>query len=257
MNVRKLIKGLLPYGAVRLYQKQVAKEIVCAQEPLQYCPLCDKWSVFGPCGIGDLHREHGVCLNCGSLERHRALFYVYQVLFMGDLGNDKKIKLLHFAPEKSLSDYFMANDKHIEYSCCDLYPNMFPHLKGICQKQDALNTSYSNGQFDVIVANHLIEHISEGDFLKEMRRILSPVGTLIISMPVYWEMEKTFEDPTLATTPEDRLKYFGQEDHIRKYGADVIERLANYFEVMGLDANALRPYGDIVNTNVFVCRHKR
>jgi hypothetical protein len=35
---------------------------------------------------------------------------------------------------------------------------------------------------------------------------------------------ETFEDPSI-NTPEGRLKAFGQEDHVRRYGFDFPERL--------------------------------
>lgn len=37
-------------------------------------------------------------------------------------------------------------------------------------------------------------------------------------------MQKTFEDFTIIA-PDDREKYFGQEDHVRIYGKDYKERL--------------------------------
>ena len=42
--------------------------------------------------------------------------------------------------------------------------------------------------------------------------------------PVDIERNTTLEDPTI-TSPQERLKRFGQEDHVRIYGRDYIERL--------------------------------
>lgn len=38
--------------------------------------------------------------------------------------------------------------------------------------------------------------------------------------------KETFEDFSI-TSPEEREKYFGQKDHVRIYGQDYKERLAN------------------------------
>ena len=39
--------------------------------------------------------------------------------------------------------------------------------------------------------------------------------------------EKTFEDLSI-TTPESRLKFYGQEDHVRLYGCDYKKHFENY-----------------------------
>jgi hypothetical protein len=36
--------------------------------------------------------------------------------------------------------------------------------------------------------------------------------------------EKTYEDPSIIE-PAKRLKAFGQEDHVRRYGSDYVDRL--------------------------------
>ena len=56
----------------------------------------------------------------------------------------------------------------------------------------------------------------------EFYRVLKEDGWAILLVPIY--SEKTFEDPTV-TSPEERLRLFGQEDHTRKYGPDYADRL--------------------------------
>jgi hypothetical protein len=47
-------------------------------------------------------------------------------------------------------------------------------------------------------------------------------GWAIMLVPI--SADKTFEDPSVVD-PSERLRVFGQEDHVRRYGPDYIERL--------------------------------
>ncbi|ETB64235.1 MAG: hypothetical protein O210_OD1C00001G0723, partial [Parcubacteria bacterium RAAC4_OD1_1] len=89
---------------------------------LYYCPFCDKNTIFND--FGDPKRKNVVCSICGSLERHRFLFFIYKVMFLGSKSN---INLLHMAPEKCLFDLF-KNFNNINYVAADLNPNNFPFV---------------------------------------------------------------------------------------------------------------------------------
>lgn len=60
--------------------------------------------------------------------------------------------------------------------------------------------------------------------MRELLRFLKPNGWASLQVPIACDLEKTFEDATI-TSPEDRLRNFGQEDHVRWYGRDYPERL--------------------------------
>jgi predicted SAM-dependent methyltransferase len=63
--------------------------------------------------------------------------------------------------------------------------------------------------------------------LRELYRILNPSGWGIIMAPVIPNLDKTYEDFS-RTTPQERLKHFGQEDHVRVYAKnDFIKKLHN------------------------------
>jgi hypothetical protein len=47
----------------------------------------------------------------------------------------------------------------------------------------------------------------------------------VILVPVDMTRETTYEDPSV-TRPEDRIKHFWQADHVRLYGQDAAQRLA-------------------------------
>ena len=58
--------------------------------------------------------------------------------------------------------------------------------------------------------------------MREFNRTLKPDGFAILLVPIWREV--TFEDPSVVE-PEERLKVFGQSDHVRIYGRDYVDRL--------------------------------
>lgn len=60
--------------------------------------------------------------------------------------------------------------------------------------------------------------------MRELYRVLRTGGWAILQVPVL--RETTFEDPA-ATSPAERLRLFGQEDHVRVYGKDYRTRLVS------------------------------
>ena len=256
--VRKGLKYLLPYAIERAIQKYIlknsdqnAKSHFHIEEPYSYCPFCQHTSVFLPCGV-DNPRPHGSCPFCSSLERDRVAYYIYQVTFLSQI---RPLKVLHLAPEKCTYN-LLLKQHNLEYTCMDLCPENFPWAENI-EKQDALHTTYPAHCYDVIIANHLIEHIPEKEFFSEMKRIMKPDAVLIISTPVYWDQAKTLDDPKFAQSTEDRKHYFGQADHIRKYGADIVSRFQPYFaSVQILTEKNMRPFGDVINSNFFILRNR-
>lgn len=51
-------------------------------------------------------------------------------------------------------------------------------------------------------------------------------GKLIITIPICWETVTVENIPVLSD--EDRIRYYGQGDHVRLYGKDVIKRFEKY-----------------------------
>lgn len=90
---------------------------------------------------------------------------------------------------------------------------------------DVTDIQYEDGSFDVIYCSHVLEHVPDDrKAMAEFHRVLKPDGWAILLVPI--TASKTIEDPSV-TAPEDRLRLFGQEDHVRKYGPDYIDRLIN------------------------------
>jgi SAM-dependent methyltransferase len=179
----------------------------------RFCPVCGKSSRrFRPYGF--VPREDAQCAHCGSLERHRLLWlYVSRKTHLFD-GVPKK--MLHVAPEicfesrlkKRLGDNYLTADL------------LKPHAM---MKMDICNIECPDQSFDVIYCSHVLEHVQDDKkAMREFCRVLKSNGWAILLVPV--TADKTFEDPSIVE-PSERLRVFGQEDHVRLYGPDYVDRL--------------------------------
>ncbi len=103
-------------------------------------------------------------------------------------------------------------------------------------KADICNLPFDSNAFDIILCNHVLEHIPEDHkALQELYRVMKPGGWGIFQVPQDLNREKTFEDPSI-TDKEERRKVFGQYDHVRIYGRDYFDILkAAGFRVHPID----------------------
>ncbi len=198
---------------------------------LHYCPICNQYGQFLPFGV--IPRPAANCPHCGSLERHRFLYFIYKKYF---LNTKKQIKLLHTAPEKCIYDLIKKNPK-IDYTPIDLFPEGYKFCQ--CLKEDVTNLSFKDNTFDFVISNQVMEHIlDENKFLSELLRVLKPGGYLLLNFPVFMDLEKTFQDDSI-TSPEDREKYYGQSDHVRKYGRDIFDKLKKKYNAKVIFVSSL------------------
>jgi SAM-dependent methyltransferase len=79
--------------------------------------------------------------------------------------------------------------------------------------------------FDLIIACDVLEHVPDDSAaLREIHRVLTPNAWAILTVPQKDDLERTYEDPEIVT-PIGRKEAFGQEDHLRIYGADFSDRI--------------------------------
>src|SRR5690606_18123730 len=84
---------------------------------------------------------------------------------------------------------------------------------------------FDTESFDVIFCNHVLEHVeNDQKALNELFRVMKPKGWGIFQVPIRYQLEKTFEDPTI-TDRKERIEKFGQYDHVRVYGKDYYDTL--------------------------------
>ncbi|NQY06495.1 MAG: class I SAM-dependent methyltransferase [Flavobacteriaceae bacterium] len=168
-------------------------------------------------------RRQARCYSCRSIDRER-LVYTY-LKYEEKIFADNSKSILHFAPEETIStSFFDYNFK--DYVCGDLFTEGYeypPHV----QNMNVLNIPYPDDYFDLVICNHILEHVEQDiDAMKEIRRVLKPGGKAILQVPIAKYIHKTYEDPTI-TSRADRERYFGQYDHVRIYGQDYVERIAS------------------------------
>ncbi len=203
MQIPKMAKQLST--KIRFYSKQGIG---------QYCPICKKWAkTFRD--YGNPARRNAQCPWCGSLERHRLTWAYFEK--MTNLLDKQPKYMLHIAPEPSI-EAKLKRELESGYVSADL-------INAAMIKMDITNIEFQNEAFDVIYCSHVLEHIPDDRrAIRELHRILKPSGWAIILVPI--SSSSTFEDPTV-TDPAARRRLFGQEDHVRCYGPDYIERLQN------------------------------
>ncbi|HYG19555.1 MAG TPA: class I SAM-dependent methyltransferase [Ohtaekwangia sp.] len=175
------------------------------------CPVCDtSYRTFLPYGRVN-PRPNALCPSCLSLERHR-LIWVY-LSEKTDFFSRRK-HVLHIAPEACFIKRFEKMHGE-DYITADIES---PLAK---VKMDIHQIPFPDNQFDVVLCNHVLEHVRDDiQAMREICRVLKPGGFSIMQVPFFNPVpQETFEDDSI-TEPRAREKIFGQDDHVRKYGHD-------------------------------------
>ena len=156
-----------------------------------------------------------MCPGTLSLERHR-LLWLYLDKETDFLNSN--LKVLHVAPEQVFYKKFKKL-KNWEYFTFDLN-SPIADIKG-----DLTSTNFKDESFDLIICNHVLEHIEDDkSALNEIYRILKYKGISILQVPINVKRKNTFEDSSIKSKNQ-REKYFGQYDHVREYGLDFKDRV--------------------------------
>lgn len=152
------------------------------------------------------------CMYCGCYDRERHLFMYFDKL--GLWGNINNQRIIHFAPERHLARK-ISEQMPAEYVKADLYPE-----NEDTRKIDATAIPFTDSTFDLLIANHILEHIPDyGKALSEFYRVLKPGGIAILQTPYSKRLNNNFEDDGIDSD-ELRLFFHGQEDHVRTFGED-------------------------------------
>ena len=168
---------------------------------------------FLPYGY-EVQRQNVLSPSTLSLERHRLLW-----LYLTNETNffTSKKKVLHMAPEQCfLSRFKKLNHEYITADIDSPIADV---------KADIVNLPFTDNSFDVVLCNHVLEHIQDDTkAMKELFRVMKKGGMGIFQVPQDLNRDVTFEDNSI-TDPKERAKIFGQYDHVRVYGRDYFDKL--------------------------------
>ena len=239
----KLARKLLPVGLYNglISVAYLAKVVISLGGTVrQTCPICGFIGRFSAFGLPP--RFNARCPKCRSLERHR-LFVLCDVKH--ELLNTQQ-SVLHFAPEEAISTFISGRVRDcttadIESGQADL-------------QLDLENVDLPGAAFDVVIANHVLEHVDDAKALKEIFRILRPGGRFISMVPIVEGWERTYENPSIRT-PAEREHHFGWRDHVRYYGRDYRDRILRtgfQLEEFGASGAECAKYGLVRGDKVFV-----
>lgn len=222
--IRKLIERFMQIGRVILFR---AESRIKGEDLPYYCPCCNTYlkqfvsgdfednpEVYNIVRYREID-QNVICPVCGSLPRHRIL-----VSWMNE--NEEWVagkNILHFAQEKSVRKWM---DRHIiDSTTADLYSKAD-------LKINIEDTGLNDDSYDMIICNHVLEHVSDyKKALRELHRITRPGGRIILSFPVAPSLSTIYEDDSILSE-EERVRHFGQKDHLRIFGSDSTELLESF-----------------------------
>lgn len=159
------------------------------------CCICGG-SKFEP-GYGGRLAPNGscpTCENCKSAERHRIVRAMYSAL----APLTAPLRCLQFAPDNSIEPQQFASFDTSVYEGKN--------------SMDMTQTGLAVGSYDLIVSNHVLEHVADHHAaIREMVRVVGSHGLVHLCVP-----SPSFVPATLDWGFADKTKSF----HYRAYGAD-------------------------------------
>ena len=128
--------------------------------------------------------------------------------------------VLDVAPVPVLSR-LLARDTGGLYLPIDIDPAA--DSRRVMMQADLTRIPLPDDSVDVIMCTQVLEHVPDDlAAMREIRRVLSPNGIAFVNIP-FRPGTVTDEDPSAPV--EERIRRFGQADHVRFYGDDFDDRL--------------------------------
>lgn len=219
---------------LRLFERLVKPKRVA-------CPVCG-WTGWQ---FRAFVHEHGVtkyamCDSCRTGSRARALAWYLRQMSRLRQG----LICVDFGPRLPYEVIFR------EYGCQLLNVDLV--MGEIDIRMDITNLAFKDNSLDLVICYHVLEHVPQDlSALSELHRVLRPSGELLLQVP--W-------DPRKKVTLEYSGRDWEPKDHVREYGYDILEKIAEAgFDITlrddtdGLTASERTAYG-IHSAVSFICK---
>lgn len=221
------------------------------------CPCCEaRFRHFTTGGRHTKAKTDGYCPRCNSKPRHRWL-WLNRPDLLSDHGHEQT-SVLHIAPSYSIHRA-LGRMKLKRYVTTGMGPSA-----RYDRQLDLTDPTQVGGigadPFDVVVCIHVLEHLDDDRAaIAGLARLVNPDGVVLVGVPI--RHGETLEDPSI-TDPAERDAVFGEPDHRRWYGIDVVKRLQTVgFEVTSLltgdvEGETRTRFGLKPGEGLFICRPK-
>ncbi len=148
------------------------------------------------------------CSVCRSLARHRLLARPLAEWF----ALEPPPSILEIGPAAAFK-FFVRKYPGARYLTADKY-------RPADVQADVLALPFS-ARFDIVIAYHVLEHIDDDRrAMRQLGSVLRPGGALIAQVP----RKRGLTDEDASLSPSERVDRFGQADHVRLYGDDIVDR---------------------------------
>lgn len=179
------------------------------------------------------------CTNCGSVERTRLLW-----LYVQDMDFRNAPRILHLAPEEGLYGRLKALTTPGHYVCADFDPKRYRSFAKDIVAIDLTDLDRQPSDvYDLIVHSHVMEHIpcNIAYTLFHLHRMLKAGGQQLCVIPFLpGKYDECFQDISI----EERVRRFGQHNHVRRFGTDDIDRHLGAIVTLPGEFDAVARFGE-------------
>lgn len=166
--------------------------------------------------VGSNLERYG-CPRCRSTDRERHLRLYFSRLDLSACVRGRAV--LHVCPERHFGPFVQAHGPRVYVA------GGLEVASPVALRLDLQHLPFAEGTFDLVIGNHVLEHVADvSQALAEVRRVLVPGGRFICQTPFAARLTRTLDDPHWQGD-DDRCYFFGQSDHVRLFGADLVTML--------------------------------
>jgi hypothetical protein len=152
-------------------------------------------------------------------------------------------RILHLAPEPGIYRRLEGRVTPGNYTCADINPKRYRFAKNVVRIDLTDLEEQQSDRYDVIIHSHVMEHIpcNIAYTLFHLDRMMKPEGQQICVIPfLSGKYDECFQD----ISEEERIRRFGQYDHVRRFGIDDIPRHLGAIVDLGPPFDAVEKFGE-------------